>query len=68
MACGLIALRFAAVSEIVSPFEVEERETSSLVIEPPKFFTAHSKLLSVRVEFSKNMVMILVWARLCEGR
>lgn len=52
---------------MVSPFEVEEREISSLVIEPPKFFTAHSKLLSVRVEFSKNMVMILVCARLCAG-
>ncbi len=60
MASGLIAFRFAAVSEIVSPFEVEDLETSSLVTEPPRFLIAHSKLLNVRVEFSKKIVMMFL--------
>ena len=53
------------MSLMVSPFVVEERETSSLVTAPPRFFIAHSKLLSVRVEFSKKMVMIFLPSSVC---
>lgn len=67
MACGFIALRLAAVSAIVSPLEVELLEISSLMTFAPRFFAAISKLLSVRVEFSKNAVMIILSLRLWGG-
>ena len=50
-------MRVAAVSAMLSPFAVELFAISRRITSPPRFLIAISKLLSVRVEFSKKIVI-----------
>ena len=47
-------LSVIAVSSSVSPFLMEEVPTDMLMTSPPRRLPASSKLVRVRVEFSKN--------------
>ena len=51
---------FATVSNIVSPFDVEDVLTSSETTSAPNLFAAISNELLVLVEFSKNSVTIIL--------
>ena len=64
MAFGFIAFKFAAVSEMLSPLAVELLLTSRRITSAPKRLAAISKLESVRVEFSKKMVIMVLFLRI----
>ena len=54
-----MALRVMAVSSSVSPFFTDEAEVCMLMTSPPSRLPASSKLVRVRVEFSKNRLMMV---------
>ena len=55
-----IATRLSSVSSRVSPFAVEDRETSRLMTSADSRLAAISKVVRVRVEFSKKMLNTLL--------
>ena len=57
IASGRMAFSVIAVSSRVSPFFTEEVATSMLMTSAPSRLAATSKLVRVRVEFSKNRLM-----------
>ena len=57
MASGRMAFSVIAVSSSVSPLRTEEVATSMLMTSAPSRLAATSKLVRVRVEFSKNRLM-----------
>ena len=59
MQSGAIASRFRAVSTSVSPFETLEPEAETLTVSADSLFSANSKEIRVRVEFSKNRFTIV---------
>src|SRR5215204_4789628 len=59
MQSGCIASRFNAVSTSVSPFVTLEEETEMLTASAERRFAANSKEVRVRVEFSKNRLMMV---------
>ena len=57
IASGRMAFSVIAVSSSVSPLRTEEVATSMLMTSAPSRLAATSKLVRVRVEFSKNRLM-----------
>src|SRR5215213_5695835 len=57
MQSGCIASRFSAVSRSVSPLVTLDEETLMLTASAESRFAASSKLVRVRVEFSKKRLM-----------
>jgi hypothetical protein len=54
-----IASRFRAVSTSVSPLETLEPEVETLTVSAESRFSANSKEIRVRVEFSKKRLTIV---------